>query len=390
MKEVQNKALQTFCRKNMKRSHLFLTACALLLMCAVVNADRGSYRWNDLLESSDFIVTAQITKVEEIPQGRYRSTFSVLQVLKGDAPKVVPVDWTLDLEDQITTLDGVRDRYILFARKNGDGFSLLHERFMKKEKDGYLSPLSLLYLDIRSLPAELKAKLKTEEVKQGDLTYSRLKIKWSDMINWLRVYLAKSEADRAVDARADSDGDGFTDLEEKDHKCDPNDPNSHPAYWSNLSVESVSTNTRTIRFKASHVLPGGATMIQLSVQNEGEKAKTYFTRIGESAARLKAVDLQGNKLTIQDGDQKHALSKGDSVSLRYGTAQLLLDVLPEQQRFAVQEEDTLRLPDGPYRVVSIDLGKATVLLFDILNKKTLLIEKSHNELQNKALDGTSQ
>ena len=188
------------------------------------------------------------------------------------------------------------------------------------------------------------------------------------------------EKQRTVDAAVDTDGDGFTDLEEKDGHFDPTDSKHHPPYSSRLSIVSVSNITRTISFWPLEIPHAVPTKARLSVQDDDQKTKNYLIPIGSSVERLRAISLHGTTVTFQHGDQKHVLSYGDTLSLTNRTAHLLLDLFRSRKRLGVQEGEILRLRDTEYKVVSIDTGKPTIMLSDMTGTDTTLIKKMQNQL----------
>lgn len=98
--------------------------------------------------------------------------------------------------------------------------------------------------------------------------------------------------DDASDANLDSDGDGFTNLEEYQAKTNPKDKTSHPDYLDSLSIASeLKETTLPFYFNGAQPLPG----------------KTYrltFQRLGKTGYDSKFTPKVGEEIASADGKIK--------------------------------------------------------------------------------------
>lgn len=147
--------------------------------------------WEKLLDS-DFIVWAQVTKIEVIREDQYRTTFTILHTYKGSPPKELSFDWPMsnglsrpDPRHQFSTYD-IGHHYLLFAEKTNDGYSMQPERFMAKRYAGNeeFQEISIFY--IKDLPPDLENRVVVKTYPGGDTKHRYLM--WDDVKTWLDVH----------------------------------------------------------------------------------------------------------------------------------------------------------------------------------------------------------
>ena len=149
--------------------------------------------WQELQDSSDFIVWAKVIKIEEIGENKYRTTLSVLRAYKGNPPAVLSFEWNGDTPTTLPPMqrfepNEISDYYLLFAKKNEEGYQMFPERFMKKRdtrKWGRMKTarrypeVSLFY--IKDLPDELEKKVAHPSIGNS----SHRMLYWDDVKAWL-------------------------------------------------------------------------------------------------------------------------------------------------------------------------------------------------------------
>jgi len=174
----------------MKQRHSIIFLIFALL-CVQAFAIRQFTTWKELQDSSDFIVWAKATKIEETGECKYRITFTLKRVYKGTPPEVLSFDWedsprhTLE-QHRFSALD-LSSQYILFGKDEGSNYSLFEERYMQKRK-GFMGMQDFLYdhvsiFYIRSLPPELEEKI--VEKSNGNPQKPARFLKWDDIKGWL-------------------------------------------------------------------------------------------------------------------------------------------------------------------------------------------------------------
>ncbi len=93
----------------------------------------------------------------------------------------------------------------------------------------------------------------------------------------------------------DTDGDGFTTLDEWLGKTDPNDKNSHPPYWTKLFLKRLVRIPFRLVFDARN---GNTLQINTLDLNE----PTQFLKVGDQ--------VKGTKFKVAKFEEKHALRDG--------------------------------------------------------------------------------
>jgi len=196
----------------MKYMPVAIAAAVLFAFCGTACADRGAYSWTELIETSDFIVSARVTKIEYLGGNTFRTSLTVGEVFSGEPPEVVVVTWNDSVEDQVNSLDNIRGRYLLFAKKRGDTYSLFNERFMTWTADSYMSQSAFASVYRPSLPDSLAKLFTVEEVTRPSHTFKQYKIRWVDLSNWLRAHFAakRRESQQSPGTYSSKVADGLT------------------------------------------------------------------------------------------------------------------------------------------------------------------------------------
>ena len=169
---------------------LFLT-----VLCGQSFAIRQFTTWQELQDSSDFIVWAKVTKIEEVSEGQYKTTFTVHHTYKGTPPKDLSFFWRQHKGQNgqrfYFSKDDFSQHFILFAKQEGAGYSMLVERFMKNRDNGrFPNPfpgISMFY--VKELPEELKEKAVLKPIMNS--TNSLQFVKWDDIKKWLDINYLK-------------------------------------------------------------------------------------------------------------------------------------------------------------------------------------------------------
>ena len=179
----------------------------LLILIAIFSINlcvQGTYvvqraTWKEFIESSDFIVYARPTKIEEIGDKKYKTTFTIERIYTGSAPKELSFEWVYSdwhiTYEHYFSMNDLSDHYLLFMQNEGDTYSLFEERFIlkRKEVDGwrglYGNYVCLDFFDLKSFPPELAEKI-VDKVKVVDDKFpttndSSRYIKWDDIKAWL-------------------------------------------------------------------------------------------------------------------------------------------------------------------------------------------------------------
>ncbi len=164
------------------------------------------------------------------------------------------------------------------------------------------------------------------------------------------------------DAAADSDEDGFTNLEEYRAGTDLGDAASFPSPAAKLRVVKIGANPFKLRFQGEAKLSDGSIRYQLNLRT---LERTYFVRIGDEIEGFKAVEYlpqppQGPAVVLQQGTNRVVLLKGVAKTQYEMTADLVF--LIDRSRYRVKVGDAISIKDREYKV--IDIRRDSVLIRD--------------------------
>ena len=196
------------------------------------------------------------------------------------------------------------------------------------------------------------------------------------------------------DAKMDSDGDGFSNLEEfiSDPKTDPTNRDDYPPVVVKLSLEKVVADPFKLRFKSVIKLPDDS--LQFAINTRGD-VRTYFVTMGQEVEGFKVVKyeekfeeniLQGRKtpqavdvseLTLQRGDRLIVLVKGKNIQYDEYIAHLFFSL--DGSEHVAKIGDVLTLKEKKYEVISIDSKPDRILIHNMQDGKETIIEKFSRE-----------
>lgn len=201
------------------------------------------------------------------------------------------------------------------------------------------------------------------------------------------------------DALIDSDGDGFIniveftaaprnplDQPELKHGTDPRDPSDYPPVEDLLFVEDLDARPFYLRFRSVSKMPpppnaqnpDGYLKFQLNLQIGGQPSRTFFVRLGEEVLSFTVAryeekivmrprpgwpeprPVDESELTLKRGDLEIVLIVDKDVQHNEYTAHLIFTLTDET--FELKLNDTFRIKDKEYRLISIDSDANTVVV----------------------------
>ena len=205
----------------------------------------------------------------------------------------------------------------------------------------------------------------------------------------------------AKDASADTDGDGFTNLEEYEAKTDPKDPKSHSDYLDFVTVQGTFKQTfLPFYFKQANPMPGNTfrlTFQRLDVKSKydntltakvgeaikssdgkfssGYVAKNYLVKDVEVPAYKGSKMMKKKKVGFVDVERS---KDGKKLTLREGVSRVpvetQLDIVYGRdggKTFTVFSGAEFEIHGAKYRVLKLESrnGKAAVTIEDVSAKK---------------------
>jgi len=190
------------------------------------------------------------------------------------------------------------------------------------------------------------------------------------------------------DAEKDSDGDGFTNIEEflASPATSPTDPNDSPSIVMKLCVQSLVADPFHLRFKSVIRLPGNAK--QFAINTRGN-SKTYFKKIGEEVEGFvlhtfepkfrrverfgRVMNIDVSVLTLKRGDKLIRLTKGKGVEYNEYTCTLLFKA--DDSTYKLRLNDEFDLQGKRYKLIDIDSGAGRVVIKRVLDGLDLQVRK---------------
>jgi len=121
------------------------------------------------------------------------------------------------------------------------------------------------------------------------------------------------EQQRAEDALRDSDGDGFTDLEEKDAGFDPKESREHPSVCLKVELTHIVTNSLTLSFVGVRKRPDGQELMHYRVCTLKQKPRTFFAPIQSMAGGVFLISHTNDVLVVRRGNRDLRLPKGEDL-----------------------------------------------------------------------------
>lgn len=184
----------------------------------------------------------------------------------------------------------------------------------------------------------------------------------------------------AGDAVLDSDGDGFTNIDEYRNQTSPVDKTDHPTRIGRVRVVSMTELPFDLIFKAVSKNPQGDLVFQLNLRL---KERTFFKKLGEEATNFKLVDYNpaftgngGKKLqvlTLQRGDKRIRLIKGLVTPWQEYEVKLADDI--DKNEFTVIVDSEFSLGNEKYQVKQIDSSAKRILIRAISGGKETWVEQ---------------
>ena len=191
-----------------------------------------------------------------------------------------------------------------------------------------------------------------------------------------------------TDARKDSDGDGFSNIEEflASPKTSPTDPDDSPSIAIKLCLQSLVADPFHLRFKSVIKLPNGGR--QFAINTRGN-SKTYFKKIGEDvegfmlhsfepkSEKVKKSGIMMNVdvsvLTLKRGNKLIGLTKGKGVQYNEYTCTLLFKA--DMSTFTLRLNDAFDLQGKRYKLIDIDSAAKRVVIKRVLDGVDLQVRK---------------
>ena len=219
----------------------------------------------------------------------------------------------------------------------------------------------------------------------------------------MREWSARYGVDLILHPDADTDKDGFTDMEEYEYAvkqgvaCDPKDPTSHPDYLESLFVDGEMKQT-LLPFYLQTVSPVpngwrfnfrdtakknayGQAMVY-SVLKDEEIGKTGFTAVkyekrqeervvpGSKGKLKKRVDVSTVEL-VRKSDGKRILARVNERRVPVDRQVTLAFRRGGEKRFTVKQGDEIELFSRKYKIIALgdDPKNPEVKVLDVLSKK---------------------
>ena len=223
----------------------------------------------------------------------------------------------------------------------------------------------------------------------------------------MREWSARYGVDLVLHPDADTDKDGFTDMEEYEYalkqgvSCDPKDPTSHPDYLESLFVDGEMKQT-LLPFYLQTVSPVpngwrfnfrdttkknayGQAMVY-SVLKDEEIGKTGFTAVkyeklqeervvpGSKGKLKKKVDVSTVEL-VRKGDGKKIMAKVNERRVPVDKQVTLVFRRGGEKRFTVKQGDEIELFSRKYKVIALgdDPKNPEVKVLDLIAKKESVV-----------------
>jgi hypothetical protein len=177
----------------------------------------------------------------------------------------------------------------------------------------------------------------------------------------------------ASDAGIDNDGDMFPNIAEYRGGTDPNDSGSHPPLEAELFIEDIRANPFRLLFRSKVRLPDGQYKFGINTRSG---SKTYFVKLGDEVEGFKVVAFEEKTetrnsggvvlradvsvLTLKRGDRIISLVKGQDVSYEEYVVHFFFAL--DRSRFAVRPEEGFALRGKPFRLISVDTARYTILI----------------------------
>ena len=166
------------------------------------------------------------------------------------------------------------------------------------------------------------------------------------------------------DAKADPDGDGFSNLEEYKFNTDPHSAASHPPPLAKVVVESIKPLPFSLVFKSVNRVDGNKTLYQVNLRKGG---KTYWAALGDTIEGFTVASFDekapdGPTLVFERAGKKIPLVKGKVVPRSEYEVTLYSSL--DKARISTRVEAEFELRGVKYQVKKVDTEATRVLIHD--------------------------
>jgi hypothetical protein len=166
------------------------------------------------------------------------------------------------------------------------------------------------------------------------------------------------------DAKADSDGDGFSNKDEYLFKTDPQNSGIHPSVLAKVTVEKITPIPFDLVFKGVSRVGESKTLYQINLRKGG---RTYFAALGDGVEGFKILAYdesaaEGPTLRVERNGKIIPLTKGKVVPRSEYEVVLFNDT--DGSRISTRVDAEFDLKGVKYRVKKVDTNTRRVLIHD--------------------------
>jgi hypothetical protein len=200
--------------------------------------------------------------------------------------------------------------------------------------------------------------------------------------------IAHGLPDDRNNANEDSDGDGFTDMEEYTSETDPSDPKVSPPIESKIHLVRIAAQPFGLRFKSSSTMSDGTKRFALNLKRRGRAPRTYFKKLGDVVEGFILAGYEHKTvMRKKDGWTEPREVDVSVLTLKRGKKEipLIMDVDVQHNEFRallsceisktpipwLAPDDTFDLLDKKYQLISIDSPKQSVVIKRLLDAKLI-------------------
>lgn len=199
-----------------------------------------------------------------------------------------------------------------------------------------------------------------------------------------------------ADDVADSDGDGFNNLEEHQAGTDPADSKSHPDLAAMLRVAEIVATRLPLMFMGAITMPDGRHRCQINLKPAGAaETVTFFVTEGEQIGNTefkllrysekverrpdpmmggRERDFVSKQIVVARGKKEIVLPEGkEAVDTDY---KIKLTLPRNNATYDLTAESDFELGDDRWRVISVDSVAHTVVLRNDADRRELTVPKS--------------
>lgn len=196
------------------------------------------------------------------------------------------------------------------------------------------------------------------------------------------------------DALVDTDGDGFSNLEEFESSTDPRDKASSPSIAQKLRIYAHKVEPFKMKFVAIQEPTPGDLVFQLNLRS---MQRTYFAKLNETIPEEKVTlvryDSTRQVLTIRRDDKEFGLELGKAINKDEVT--IVFALLLDMTSCRVKVDETFKLRDQTFLLKSVAPSYQSAVIVDVQSNREMTIprfsEADRQELErrkNPAAAGT--